>query len=347
MNLREQKAARARARKGETITTIAKSMLVTRNSVYKAINKEHTNTKPQGRPKSQGRQDLGEAVEQVLQDEGPQQSIRGLSTRFMAPHNTMKRAVQEDLGLKSLRRTKRHDPGETDVRLLKSILALDWLEDPRNANRVMAWSDEKHFQCCEPSNPAAQRFLAPNLTMAKDTVPDNIRHVRRQMKPKQLTVYIALYSSGEFFMKIYEPRTKIDKHVYIECLEEQVAWQREMFGDPQAEDAPVFTQDGATPHTANLTQDWLRDNYGNNFWDKDMWPPRSPEFNPLDARAWGTMDAKLCSDGIPSTYEELEETIRRVAEEVLTPEYIRNICSLERARIILREIIDHNGGNID
>jgi len=34
-----------------------------------------------------------------------------------------------------------------------------------------------------------------------------------------------------------------------------------------------FQQDGATAHTANSVQDWLRDKFGNRFMSKEIWPP--------------------------------------------------------------------------
>ncbi len=322
-------------------------MLVNPRTVYKAVHYQHSNTAPRGRPVTQGRQDLADAAENIINEEGPQHSIQGMANRLMAPESTMRRVIKEDLGLKSLRRTKRHDPGDTDARLLKSLIALDWLEDLENANRDLVFSDEKVFECNESSNPAAQRYLAPSLSIAQDTVPDEIRHVRKKMHAKHLTAYVALYSSGQYFLKIYPPGATVNSESYIQCLEEQLEWQIERFGDPLAPDAPVFTQDGATPHTSNVTQAWLREHYGPNFWDKNMWPPRSPDFNPLDARAWGTMDARLCSEFIPTTYEELENAIRTAAESLLTPEYIRNICSLDKAKNVLRAIINNNGGNVD
>ena len=80
---------------------------------------------------------------------------------------------------------------------------------------------------------------------------------------------------------------------------------------------------------------WLRAHFGENFWDKHMWPPRSPDLNPLDARAGGMVGAKLCSRGIPNTYEEVDQAIRRGAEEVLTPDYVINICDPDREKKML------------
>lgn len=42
----------------------------------------------------------------------------------------------------------------------------------------------------------------------------------------------------------------------------------------------VFQQDGAPAHTSKVAQEWLRGNL--RFWDKNLWPPQSPDLNPLD-----------------------------------------------------------------
>ena len=39
----------------------------------------------------------------------------------------------------------------------------------------------------------------------------------------------------------------------------------------------IFIQDGVTAHTAKYTQDSLREE-GPFFWDKNNWPPNSPDY---------------------------------------------------------------------
>ena len=55
----------------------------------------------------------------------------------------------------------------------------------------------------------------------------------------------------------------------------------------------TFQQDGATLHTANVTQNWCRD-YIPNFWSKEMWPPCSLELNPMDFSVWSILESKTC-----------------------------------------------------
>ena len=43
----------------------------------------------------------------------------------------------------------------------------------------------------------------------------------------------------------------------------------------------VLSQDGAPAHTADKIQKFCQTQFSD-FWDKTMWPPSSPDLNPLD-----------------------------------------------------------------
>ena len=46
----------------------------------------------------------------------------------------------------------------------------------------------------------------------------------------------------------------------------------------------VFMQDGAKPHTARATLDYLKD-YCPNLLESRYWPPNSPDLDPLDSKS--------------------------------------------------------------
>ena len=53
-------------------------------------------------------------------------------------------------------------------------------------------------------------------------------------------------------------------------------------------------QDEATSHTANPVQEWGKRNMAG-FWPKELWPPSSPDLNPLDFAIWSIPESKTCS----------------------------------------------------
>ena len=53
----------------------------------------------------------------------------------------------------------------------------------------------------------------------------------------------------------------------------------------------IFMQDGAGAHTADRTQRWLA-NSSYHFWDKSMWPGKSPDLNPIEGM-WGILQADV------------------------------------------------------
>jgi hypothetical protein len=71
-----------------------------------------------------------------------------------------------------------------------------------------------------------------------------------------------------------------------------------------------FQQDGASPHTADVVQTWLKGQFGKLFIDKESWPPRSPDLNPCDFYLWGHLKA-LVYNPLPKTLDDLKATMHR------------------------------------
>ncbi|XP_059096032.1 uncharacterized protein LOC131890653 [Tigriopus californicus] len=72
--------------------------------------------------------------------------------------------------------------------------------------------------------------------------------------------------------------TKVNSDAYINLLEEELLpWIQQQHW----EHGYAFMQDGAPAHTSKKTQDWCKANLMD-FWDKNTWPPSSPDLNPMD-----------------------------------------------------------------
>jgi hypothetical protein len=75
-----------------------------------------------------------------------------------------------------------------------------------------------------------------------------------------------------------EEGVKVNQRVYMDMLELKVLpW----IESEEWESGYNFQQDGAPAHTAIAVQKWLTANFSA-FWSKEMWPPSSPDLNPMD-----------------------------------------------------------------
>ena len=88
--------------------------------------------------------------------------------------------------------------------------------------------------------------------------------------------------------------------------------------------------DGAPAHNAKVTQNRLSDNLPN-FWGKDVWPPSSPDCNPLDYNVWGACERTI-NRSPHNTLDYLKTSI--VARFAAMPRTeITRACSRYRSRI--------------
>lgn len=77
-------------------------------------------------------------------------------------------------------------------------------------------------------------------------------------------------------------------------------------------------QDGATPHTANLTMTFLNENFNGRLISKRsdfVWAPRSPDLNPLDFFLWGYCKSNVYRSK-PKTITELKSEVERFLAEI-------------------------------
>ena len=117
---------------------------------------------------------------------------------------------------------------------------------------------------------------------------------------------------------------KINQHVYLDMLKHKVfAWVQKAMG----ETGITFQQDGATSHTAKKVQDWYKSNF-KSFWTKELWPPSSPDLNPMDFGIWYILEQKACTSShksvvalknkLTKSLSEIDEnTIRATCDQII------------------------------
>ena len=75
------------------------------------------------------------------------------------------------------------------------------------------------------------------------------------------------------------------------------------------------------------------------FWSKDMWPPNSPDINPLDYSIWAVVENEVCNKPHPSGAA-LQASITK-AWGKMSEAFIKDTCHSFRRR--LETIIDKRG----
>ena len=110
----------------------------------------------------------------------------------------------------------------------------------------------------------------------------------------------------------------------------------------------VFQHDGAPPHFARVTTDFLKSILPENrIIAREFprrWPPRSPDISPLDYYFWGVVKSRVYFNYRPHTMDDLRNRITEVIRDVDQEELQRAIQHLLPR---LECVINNDGGAIE
>ena len=140
--------------------------------------------------------------------------------------------------------------------------------------------------------------------------------------PVHIMVFGVVSSDGHVMSPhIFEEGLRVNQNVYQDVLATVVKpWIEEVAaGRPY-----VFQQDSAPAHTARKTQKWLEDNFFDHG-TPDMWPPNSPDCNPLDYYVRGAVE-RITNTTAFNNKAELRERICQAFQD-LSPEIVKRACS--------------------
>lgn len=170
--------------------------------------------------------------------------------------------------------------------------------------------------------------------------PSDVPHVMHTKFPASVMVLGVVSSEGHIMPPhFFQQGLRLNAAGYNEVLETVVKpWiDRVCDGRPY-----VFQQDSAPAHKAVVTQDWMAANLHDHI-TPNMWPPNSPDLNPLDYYMWGVVERET-NQRSHNTTDSLKAAITRVMSKI-NKDHVMRACQRFRSRI--EAIIAAEGGYIE
>ncbi|QQP48999.1 Putative transposable element [Caligus rogercresseyi] len=184
-----------------------------------------------------------------------------------------------------------------------------------NGDRVVFFSDEKTFTVDPVYNKQNDRVICFG------NVSNVIRSVSKTQHPASVMMLGIVASTGDKMPPIWFPTGyRLTGADYLELLKTK--------------------QDGAPAHTCKAVQDWMETNM--KFWPKTMWPPQSPDLNPLDFSFWWHVESQACRVR-HSNVEDLKTSVEK-KWKAMKRSYIITVCQAFRRRV--EAVIEAKGGEI-
>jgi hypothetical protein len=205
-------------------------------------------------------------------------------------------------------------------RLEKAKKLLARIKHPAVPNPLIFFSDEKNFTQDQKVNRRNNRWLCSD--------PTEVPIVMATKFPANVMVLGVVSNGGDVMPPhIFPKGLRVNTEEYLDVMKTVVKpWMDQIAGNRHY----VFQQDGAPAHNSKKTQDLLRENLPE-VWEKEVWPPSSPDCNPLDYFVWGVTELRVNAKPHSKT-EDLIEKIKEVMGS-LDRDTVAKACRRFRSRI--------------
>lgn len=288
-----------------------------------------------GRPLSVVTSGFIEKIKQKVK-RNPVLTMRGMARELGVNEKSVRKAVKL-LGARSLARTKRFLLTESlkASRLARAKKILSML---KKKSPVILFTDEKYFTVNPVSNSRHDRLVSD---LHVSDIPAKVRFSPQMKHPRQVMMFGLVSSDGKKMSPVFlDSGLRLDSKLYIDrvLVSHVLPWIQKNYPDPREY---IFMQDGAPCHTSKITQKWLEEHL--NFWPKEVWPPSSPDLNPLDFSIWAKVQAQSCKQQHPNLGKLKSSVFRAWAG--LDPDFIIHTCHQFCSRI--EKVRAAEGGYID
>lgn len=295
-----------------------------------------------GRPRSARTDENVTAVEELIlsQDSQPgtHSSLRKIARQIGISVFSVHSIVHKDIRLKCLK--KKRAQQLTDANMLTRLVRSKQLlrEYPQSKVHFIWFTDEKLFTVEAPNNAQNDRLYV-TIGAKKKQVPAARLLRTRSTFSKSLMVSVGVSSLGATELIFVEPGVKINGAYYRDVLLSQnlLPAIREKSGDYF-----IFQQDSAPAHRANETVAMLKRETPA-FISPILWPPNSPDLNPVDYKIWGVLQERVYRVKI----HDVDHLKRRLVEEWAQFDQIIIDDAIKQWRYRLRACVRAEGGHFE
>ena len=245
-----------------------------------------------GRPRTACTSENVEMVKELVlsQEDQPQthRSTRQIAREAGMSQSSVVRVIHRELGLKCFKKRRAQELTETN-RLVRLSRAKQLLKSYSVHDTSLIWfTDEKVFTVATPKNPQNDRVYAPVTTKKKHIAAERLLRTRTTFS-QSVMVSVGVSKLGCTNLIFVEPGVKINGAYYrdVLLLQELLPAIREASGE-----FFIFQQDNAPAHRARETVNLL-ERETPSFIPPDLWPPYSPDLNPVDYKIWGVIQEQV------------------------------------------------------
>lgn len=282
------------------------------------------------------------AVEELIlsQEDQPSthRSTRQIARETGIARTSVRRIIHKDLRLTCFKKKRAQELTEAN-KITRLVRAKQLLKKyPEQAVGFIWFTDEKLFTVAAPVNMQNDRVYAPAGSLKRHLSAERLLRTRSTYS-KSVMVSVGVSALGCTELIFIEPGVKIDGAYYRDVLLSQhlLPAIKKMSGD-----CFTFQQDSAPAHRARETVALLTREIPD-FIPPTLWPPNSPDLNPVDYKVWSVLQERVYRSRI----RDVDHLRERLLEEWSCFDQRIIDKAVKQWRVRLRACVRADGGHFE